>query len=200
MADLYLENVVIVNPALFQMHQYQNNQPKYQAEFLVDPGSANHQKLDQAFMQTLAEAGVAEQANYIKRPYTLGEEVNARRQAKGKAPLDYVAGKLVVTAKDGKYRPVVRLQDGVTDMREEDQGNIFGGCLVNAFIRTYWSKENPGVWVGLNAVQLVSNVNVKRIESGSRPAVAFKSVEGAPAPVNTTPGAVAPAADKPSWL
>jgi hypothetical protein len=96
----------------------------------------------------------------------------------------------------------------VTDQRVQpvmDRSQIFAGCKVNLYVRFYGysTSGNNGVGVGLNAVQIVDNVNVTRLDNTKDAKDVFQAIPGAPAqtaptaysqPAGQPPGAVPPGA------
>lgn len=69
-----------------------------------------------------------------------------------------------------------------------DPAAIFAGCKVNVYLRLYGysTSGNNGVGCGLNAVQLVDNVNVTRLDNRVDAKNVFQSVPGAPAQLAPT--------------
>ena len=199
-----LKNVVITFPHLYEPHAATPTAtPKYSAGFLLEPVGQNAEAMKVAMLAELRDKGKEQFAAQIHPPWKTGEEINASRATKAKAPREEVAGKWEVNAKDGKYQPVVMAQDGRTPITVEQGANIFGGCVVNAVIDVFWSpnSQNPGLFCGLRAVQLVDNVNVQHL-GGGREEVTFEAVGPAqltpavnqPGPMPTGPAAT------PDWM
>jgi predicted HicB family RNase H-like nuclease len=196
-----LINVTICFPHLFEKHAAPGTtNARYSAEFILDP-VRNRDTLDKlaaAFRQVATEAGKGDQLQYLDPPYKEGAKVNMERQRKGKAPRPELEGKFMIRGSSATDQPVV-VNAAVHPISEANRGMIFSGCMVNAYVDLYWSSNttNPGVFCGLNGVQLVDNVNVERIGGGRPSAEAmFSPVAGAPEPI--APGASEP--DAPSWL
>ena len=183
-----LDNVVVCFPHLFEPHGVpgSTNAPKYSVESILDPANPQHaaklRELEAAFLQVLTEENKAQYAANLKRPWKDGNTENQRRGAQGKAPRDELTNRVFLRSSSLKPVPVVDAQ--VTPMTDPMQ--LFGGCICTVHVDLYWSSniQNPGVYCGLNGVQLVSNVNVKRLGGGG-PSVEqmFQPVAGAPAPV-----------------
>ena len=201
-----LNNVTICFPHLFQKHAAPGtDNAKYGAEFLLDP--AKHadllKELDATFRRVATEAGKADRLQYMKSPVKSGDEVNADRQAKGKEPRPELVGMYVLRASDPTSAPAV-VNARMQPLSDAQQSQVFGGCVVNAFVDLYYSSNatNPGVYSGLKGVQLVDNVNVEPL-GGGRPSVdqMFGVIEGAPEPVQTSPtGGPAQDGDLPSFM
>lgn len=82
-------------------------------------------------------------------------------------------------------------QPQVVDQRVQpvmDQNQLFAGCKVNMYVRFYGydASGNRGVGVGLNAVQILDNVNVKRLDNSKDAKDVFQAVPGAPAQLAPT--------------
>ena len=210
-----LQNVVICYPHLWERHIPPGGDPpgKYQAEFILDPANnpAHGQlcnEIHQAFLKTLNEAGKGDRAQYIDSPLRDGNVVNQERLRKGMLERPELVNKWMIAGRSDTAAPHV--VDRNRQPIKPDAGAIFGGCIVNAAIDLYWwgIGTNPGVFVGLNGVQLVNNVGVEPLGSG-RPSAEqlFDVIEGGPAPLQQTPqgwqGApqpgAAPAPDK-GWM
>ena len=189
-----IENAVICYPHLWTPHAPPGTErTTYSAEFILDP-VANKPTLDAlfaAFKQAATEAGKGALLAQLKSPIRPGAQINAERMSKGKEARPELEGKYVVRGSDPTTAPVVVDQQR-RPIGAEQQGNLFGGCIVNAFVDLYWSSnaQNPGVFVGLKGVQLVSNVNVTRIGGGSLDADAMFDVVGGEIPFGNTSDAL----------
>jgi hypothetical protein len=193
-----VENVVICYPHMWNKRAaVVGGKEKYSAEFILDP-SSNAEALNHmlaAFNEALNVAGKGAMAEYIDKPFRSGEAVNRLRASKGKPPRPELEGKWMIRCSSDNLIPVLE-PDGRTQILEDRKSMVFSGCIVNALLDFYWWEQsaNPGVFVGCNGVQLVSNVNVERIATGGAPAIEdlFAPIEGAPKPIAPTsppPGA-----------
>lgn len=203
-----LENVIICYPHLFEKHAPPGTDPsaaRYGAEFLLDPQSNvdDCQRVEAAFEQVARAAGKGDQMQFLKSPLQSGDELNRNALAKGRQARPELEGMRVVRANDRNYAPAVvnaRLQP----ISEANKDQLFGGCIVNAFIDLFWSSNptNPGVYAGLRGVQLVDNVNVQPLGGGkSDPASMFEVVKGAPEPLQEAREAgPKPAGPEESWM
>lgn len=208
-----LEDVVVCFPHLVEAHAAPGSDRKYfSVEVLLDPQkhAKSLQQLEAAFRQIVAEENKTQFVDQMPRPYKLGETVNAERGAKGKGSRPELVGKWTMRASrfEGQGPPPVADQNG----QLYDGGKIFAGCRCYVFADLYYSSlaSNPGVFCGLNGVQLVTDVGVERLGStGPTPEQMFQPIPGAPAPVQpvaapATPAApvqpvATPAGDTPTW-
>jgi hypothetical protein len=183
-----IENVTIAYPHLWVKHAPPGtDQEKYGAEFILDPttNAKSIAALDAAFRKVATDAGKGALVDMLKNPCQEGDKLNLLSGSKGKNPRPEIVGKRVLRASDSNYAPAV-VDQRVQPIPVEQSGNVFGGCIVHAYIDLYWSNNatNPGVYAGLRGVQLVTNVGVGHIGGGAL------SAESMFAPVIS---------DSPSW-
>jgi hypothetical protein len=199
--SIRIENVTIAYPHLFEPNTPPGaDKAKWSAEFILDPvrNAQDIARLEAAFARVATTAGKGDMIQYLKSPIQHGDKLNADLLGKGKKARPEIAGKRVVRAADGNYAPTV-VDQNRQPISKEQGANIFGGCIVNGFVDLYWTpiQTNPGVYVGLRGVQLVSNVGVEKLGGGVvSPEAMFEVVAGAPAPLSQTGGA-GPA---PAWM
>jgi hypothetical protein len=180
-SSVRIENVIICYPHLWEPHApIGTTNAKYSAEFLLHP-QRNAQciaRVEEAFRDVATEAGKGAMLAALRNPCQQGDEINARAATKGKSPRPELAGMRVIRASDANNPPTV-VDQALRLLGKDQAANVFGGCIVNAFLRLYWSNNltNPGVFVGLNGVQLVSNVGVTRLGGGAlAPEQMFKAI------------------------
>lgn len=184
-----IENVVICYPHLWEKHAPPGTEvAKYGAEFILDPvkNAASIAKLEAAFRKVATDAGKGGLVNMLKNPCQQGDVMNQLAASKGKNPRPEIAGKRVLRASDPNFQPPV-VDQNMRPLGAEQASNLFGGCIVNAYVDLYWSANptNPGVYCGLRGVQLVSNVGVQRLGGGAlSPEQMFEPVAGAPQDVD----------------
>ena len=168
-----LTNVTICYPHLLAPHKAPGSDKlKYSTEIILDPAKvasdvALLNELEAAFRAELTSAGKAQAIEFMERPFKTGESVNAERAKKGKGPRPEIIGKYVMRAASASQCPLVdRSRQPILDATQ-----IFGGCICHVAVDLYWfnAPTNPGVFCGLNGVQLISNVNVTPIGGGSAP-------------------------------
>jgi len=196
-----VRNAIICYPHLFQKHAPPGtDRHTYSAELLLDP-VANADavaEIQAAFQKTAMEAGKGAMLQYLKSPLKNGSKLNEERAAKGQTPRPELAGKYVIRASDPNNAPGVCKRDGRTPIFETQSSELFGGCLVTAYIDLYWSgnASNPGVFCGLKGIQLMDN-NREPIGGGKLALETMFDDEGpAPAPIENAPnpGAAFPGA------
>lgn len=192
--SIRINNVIICYPHLFEKHAPPGTaQERYGAEFLLDPvrNAADCKLIEEAFRRVAIAAGKQDSLQFLKSPLQDGDQLNAAALAKGKGMRPELQGMKVVRGNDKTYRPAV-VNQRLQPLGEAQRDQIFGGCIVNAFVDIYWSPNatNPGVYVGLRGVQLVDNVNVTALGGGGLSAEQmFDTIEGAPAGLQDEGGA-----------
>ena len=167
-----LTNVTICYPHLLTPHKAPGSDKlNYSVEVHLDPNKPTDvallNELEAAFRAELTGAGKAQAIEFMERPFKAGDSVNAERAKKGKGPRPEIVGKYVMRAATASQCPVVdRSRQPILDATQ-----IFGGCICHVAVDLYWfsNATNPGVFCGLNGVQLISNVNVTPIGGGSAP-------------------------------
>lgn len=153
--DLLLRDVVLSYPKLDKPHKYNNDQkPKFEATFLMDPES-----------ETAKELQAAIDAVYKKLSEALGSTVEVRHPIikkkegeKLKKNPEY-AGKVFARATSGEeYQPKVVDRDPKVAF---DPAKVQGGHVVNArvVVAPYDSNGARGVTLYLQAVQVVNTEN-----------------------------------------
>lgn len=192
-----LTNVTICFPHLVEAHTPPMGQtPKYSVESLF---SFNRQDLvgplEEAFRKVLTDAGKEALIGSIERPWKDGNAENQKRLAKGKQPRSELTDHFMIRASSTERKPLVD-QNAVPFVDDASaKAAVFGGCICHVHLDLYWSNNpvNPGVFCGLNGVQLVNNVGVDRLGAAG-PSIdeMFGPVEGGTPPA--TPGA------PPSWM
>lgn len=153
-----LTKVRLSFPDLFVATPYDETTPKgqyrYNATFLIEPGSANAQNIERAISQAAAEtwedkgpAKVAEyRGNSNKFCYLNGDT----KDYDGYEGFMYLASHRKVT--DGRPTVLDRDKSPLT----ESDGRPYAGCYVNAIVDIYTTKgQNIGIRCGLQGIQFV---------------------------------------------
>lgn len=172
-----IDNVIIAFPHLWEPHTPPGTErAKFGAEFILHPvtNAAGIAALEAAFRKVATDAGKAESIPYLKNPCQQGDVINQMALSKGKKLRPELAGMRVIRASDANYQPAV-VDQNMCPIGPDQAANLFGGCIVNAYVDLYWSNNpaNPGVFAGLRGVQLVSNVGVERFGGGALPVEAM---------------------------
>ena len=153
--DVKLTKVRLSFPNLFVAKEYKagDGKPRYDATFLIEPGSEND-KLIQAAIKAEAEASFgAKAASYLE-----SFRGNANKYCYLKGDLkeyDGYAGMLYVAC-HSKTRPLVIDRDK-TPLTAQDP-KPYAGCYVNAKISIYAQKgENAGIRAAFSGVQFAAD-------------------------------------------
>jgi len=162
---------VINYPNLFVPRQINGRgDPKYSASLILDP-STNWQEVDAAIQEAARNRFPKGIPQDLRTPLKSAEDDGFPGQWKLNAYSDRAPGVV-----DQQVQPLL------------DASQIFSGCKVRMHVRFfgYNTAGNRGVGVGLNNVQLLDNVNVKRLDSQKDAKSVFQPVEGAPAQLSPT--------------
>lgn len=145
MAKVNLENVRLAFAAIFKPESYENGPPRFGAKFVIEPGSANAQKLDEAMLAAATEKWGDKGQQVFDGLTKLGKTKNlevpyAKQPYTNRAGDVYAGfeGKHFVTA-NNKVRPIVLDRDK-TPLTEAD-GRPYAGCYVNAIVEI-WAQDN----------------------------------------------------------
>jgi len=196
-----IKNCVVAWPNLAEPHAAPGtDNPKYGVECLIDAktpdGAAALQALEAAFIAEVTAANKQQFAAKIPRQWHVGEALNAERAAEGKDPRPELMDSGIYSLRVGSKSKVPVVDALRVDL---DPTRVFGGCICNVSVDVYaWFRGvRPGVYCGLNGVQLISDVNVTRLgTSGPTIDQMFDVVEDAPAAVQPTPVAT----EKLDWM
>lgn len=160
MAKVKLNDVRLSFPNLFRAKEFKpgDGKPRYDATFLIEPGSENDKRIRAA----IAEAGVETWgAKAEKTLRNLESQTNKYAYQDGDMKdYDGYAG-LWYLACHSKVRPLVidrrpKLPDGSPNLLTEEDGKPYAGCYVNATVDIYAQKgENPGLRASFSGVQFV---------------------------------------------
>jgi len=155
-----LKNVRLAFPDLFEAVEYEvgDGKPRYNATFLIEPGSANDKEIRAAQLAAVEEKYPGKGAAKLKAFAEDGATcyINGDRKE-----YDGYAGNWALSshrqAKDGPvgvYGNVIDPQTGQVCVLARESGKPYAGCYVNATVDIYSTTgKNSGVWCGLIAVQ-----------------------------------------------
>jgi hypothetical protein len=184
--DIVLQGVILSYPHLFTPRIVQQGQdPKFSANFIL-PANFDWSQVQAAVQEAINEKWGANVPPNLKMPWDTVPALDKNNQ-----PAPHAGEYFLKSNCQADSRPQV-VDQNVNPII--DQSQIFAGCIVNAYVQAYgYDKQvNKGVSLGLNAIQLVDNVNVTRMGGGGRDATeVFQAVPGSPAP---TAAPVAPGA------
>jgi hypothetical protein len=180
--DIVLQGVILSYPHLFTPRIVQQGQdPKFSANFIL-PANFDWSQVQAAVQEAINEKWGANVPPNLKMPWDTVPALDKNNQ-----PAPHAGEYFLKSNCQADSRPQV-VDQNVNPII--DQSQIFAGCIVNAYVQAYgYDKQvNKGVSLGLNAIQLVDNVNVTRMGGGGRDATeVFQAVPGSPAP--TAPAA-----------
>ena len=158
MAKVLLKNVRLSFPDLFEPVQYQGKGAfRYNASFLVEPGSENDNKIRAAIKEAANETWGAKAAVQLK-----GMENNSNKYCYMDGNLkeyDGYTDMMYISAHRSQAQgaPKVVDKNPKIELTAAD-GKPYAGCYVNASLEIYAQKgENPGVRASLIAVQFVQD-------------------------------------------
>jgi len=168
--DIVLEGIINF-PTVFEPQQIDGKgEPKYSCTLILDPRTDWN-----AVQACVNEAIVAKFGNQIpsdlKMPFTLTEQPEFQ-------------GRYEIHAYGYSNRPIQVVDANVNPIL--DRSMVFSGCKAQMYVRfrAYNTSGNRGVGVDFYALQIVDNVNVKRLDNAKDAKDVFKAVPGAPAPLS----------------
>lgn len=152
-SSIKLSNVRLSFPDLFAAVQYEGKGPfRYNASFLIEPGSENDKKIRAAIDEAMKEKFKGKAAAKLEE---IASNSNKNCYVKGDLK-DYegYAGKMVLSShrKQEAGRPTIL--DGQKRPLTPEDGKPYAGCYVNASVDIYAQDgQNWGIRCGLNGVQ-----------------------------------------------
>ena len=160
MAKIKLNDVRLSFPNLWKAKEFKpgDGKARYDATFLIEPGSENDKKVRAA----IEEAARAVYGDKFEK-FLKGIEGNANKFAYQDGDLkDYDGYEgMLYLACHSKVRPLVidrrpKLPDGSPNVLIEADGKPYAGCYVNATVELYALKGDfPGVLANFSGVQFV---------------------------------------------
>lgn len=147
MAKVILQNVRLSFPSLFHKAQYQGNETKFEATFLIPKGDKVISQIEKAIKEAAEEKfGVGKVPKGMKNPLIDGDEK------------EYNGYEGMVAVKASSSRRVTILDRDKAPIVEEDN-KIYAGCYVNAIIETWVQANDFGKRVNFNllGVQFVKD-------------------------------------------
>lgn len=158
--DLKLSNVRLSFPNLFEAKEFKpgDGKPRFDATFLVEPGSENDKAI-RAAIAAEAAAVFGAKATALLRQWDGNNNKVAYCSGDLKQDYDGFAG-MMYLACHSKVRPGVfdNVRDPATGkarvIRTSAEGRPYAGCFVNAKVSIYAQKgENPGIRASFSGVQ-----------------------------------------------
>lgn len=138
MAKVILQNVRLSFPSLFHKAQYQGQETKFEATFLIPKGEKVISQIENAIKEAAEEKfGVGKVPKGMKNPLIDGDEK------------EYNGYEGMVAVKASSSRRVTILDRDKTPIAEEDN-KIYAGCYVNAIIETWVQANDFGKRVNFN--------------------------------------------------
>jgi hypothetical protein len=133
-----------------------DGKPRFNATFLIEPGSANDKALRAAIKTEAANTYGAKSEAIVKSMETNANKFcyldGNTKEYDGYENMFYLAS-------HAKVRPLVinrrpKNEDGTPNLVTEESGIIYDGCYVNASVEIYAQKgENQGIRCSLGGVQ-----------------------------------------------
>ena len=150
-----LQKVRLSFPDIWHSKEFKtgDGKPRFNATFLVEPGSANDKAIQQAIKDAAAETHGAKAAKFLA-----GVEGNSNKYAYldgDKKEYDGYEG-MMYLACHSKVRPTILDRDK-TPLAEDD-GKPYAGCYVNAIVDVYTlSGDFPGMFASFSGLQFHSD-------------------------------------------
>ena len=175
--EIVLEGCIISYPKIFVPEQIDGaGDPKHQAQLIL-PANAPWDILNACVAEAIASKFGATPPAGLKMPWKDATE-------KG------FPGQFLVSAYSDASSPPQVTDQAVQPLM--DRGKIFSGCIVNAYVRFYgYKQQGGGVTLWLNAIQIVDNVNVTRLDNTKAAKDVFQPIAGAPPATAVMPPAAA---------
>lgn len=154
MADFFIKDVRLSFPNLWKAKEFKpgDGKPRFDATFLVVPGSENAKKIHAAIAEAAGETYGAKADKMLA-----GMVGNGNKYCYLDGNLkDYDGYEgMMYLACHSRTRPSVFDRDGKTPLAEDD-GKPYGGCYVNAKVSIYaQAGENPGIRASFSGIQFV---------------------------------------------
>jgi putative hemolysin len=150
-----LQNVRLTFPNLWHAKEFKpgDGKPRFDATFLIEPGSDNDKKIQAAIeseaadkWKTKAEKMLASMSNNANKYCYLDGDM---KEYEGYQGMKYLAC-------HSKTRPSVFGADG--SPLTEESGKIYAGCFVHAIVEIYAQVgENPGIRASFSGVKFFSD-------------------------------------------
>jgi len=156
MARFKIKRVRLSFPDVFNAKEFTpgDDKPRFNATFLVEPGSANDKLINEHIDAALKEAFGAKAAAMKK---SFEGNVNKYCYQDGDTKeYDGYAGKMFLACHN-KTRPTLRDIDGRTPITAES-GRLYGGCYVDGIVEIYVQTTGyPGVRASFSGIQFVAD-------------------------------------------
>ena len=153
MASIKLKDVRLSFPNIWKAKEFKPGDGKfrYDATFLIEPGSANDKAINDAIKAAAAETFGAKADKFLQQ---VAGQSNKMAYADGDLK-DYDGYQgMMYLACHTKVRPLI-IDRNRQQLVEED-GKPYAGCYVNATVEIYAQKgENPGVRASFSGIQFV---------------------------------------------
>lgn len=149
-----LKTVRLSFPDLFQASSVNGSEPRFAANFLIEPGSENAQAVQEAVMQAAKDKWGAKAEAELKK---LSASDRTCLHDGDLKDYDGYAGNLYVSASN-TVKPLVLDRDAKTHLDSSD-GRPYAGCYVNAIIDVWAQDNNFGkrINASLRGVQFVKD-------------------------------------------
>ena len=144
----------IVYPSLFEMTGFQNQEPSYNATFLISKKTDIKPLRDACRLAAFVKWGENVQTQGLRSPIRDGDQ-KAIDENGNIDKTNFYYGNFFLRAKSKYNIPIVNVyNEEITDPDE-----IYGGCLVRAYVQffAYDYMGNRGVSAGLRAVQKIED-------------------------------------------
>lgn len=155
MPKLKLNNVRLSFPELWEAKPFEPGaKPRFDATFLIEPGSANDKTVREAIKEAAQEAW-GKKADAMLKSFEGNSNKHCYLDGDSKPDYDGYEG-MMYLACHTTARPLVIDRD--KSLLAEEDGRPYAGCYVNATLEIYaQSKKYPGIRASFNAVQFAGD-------------------------------------------
>lgn len=162
---LVLDNVVLSFPHIVQPYQYEDGQPSYKADFILEPNDPQIKKVEDAVSKLLKDQYGDDSKSVfenIKRLGKIGFGPGEKKvsQKTGEIHNSYEGKFYVSAACKPPRRPQIHVK-GVgkidhekdVDAYERYARELYAGCKVRAVVKPWAQRKNLGVWFDFIGIQ-----------------------------------------------
>lgn len=154
--NVKLTEATLAFPRVFVPESYQGDPARYSVKVIIEPGSANHELLQNAIKDVAASVWPKNTAAVLENLYAKGK-VSYHLEEKLTKDGEVVQGfeGMYYLSAGTRMKPLVVGRDAVTELTG-DEGLIASGCLANVLVDIWGSVKGGRINASLLGVQYVS--------------------------------------------